>query len=79
MGMGMAMAIYGYGDDYVADDSDCNDADSTAYPGADEYCDGQDDDCDGDVDEEVQRAAEKGEQTQGFSQFHRPFETENRF
>jgi hypothetical protein len=36
---------------YVADYTDCDDADATAYPGADELCDGVDNDCDGDVDE----------------------------
>jgi hypothetical protein len=36
---------------YVADDSDCNDLDSLVHPGADELCDGLDNDCDGDVDE----------------------------
>jgi hypothetical protein len=37
---------------YVADDTDCDDADPAQYPGADEYCNGEDDDCDGDVDED---------------------------
>ncbi len=37
---------------YVADDSDCDDADAAQYPGADEYCNTEDDDCDGDVDED---------------------------
>ena len=36
---------------YVSDSSDCDDTDSNTYPGADEYCDGHDDDCDGDIDE----------------------------
>jgi hypothetical protein len=36
---------------YVADNTDCRPTDSTAYPGADEYCDGHDDDCDNDIDE----------------------------
>jgi len=31
--------------------TDCDDAEATTYPGADEYCDGHDDDCDGDTDE----------------------------
>ena len=35
----------------VVDASDCDDADATINPGADEYCDGHDDDCDGAVDE----------------------------
>jgi len=37
---------------HVVDDSDCNDADASAYPGADEYCDEIDNDCDGVVDDE---------------------------
>jgi len=36
---------------YVADSSDCDDASSSTYPGATEYCDGHDDDCDGSTDE----------------------------
>jgi hypothetical protein len=40
-------------DEYdVTDSTDCDDTDSDTYPGADEYCDGHDDDCDGDVDED---------------------------
>jgi len=37
---------------YVADSSDCNDGDPVVAPGADEYCDGVDNDCDGAVDED---------------------------
>ena len=37
---------------YVAQSTDCDDADATAYPGADELCDGADNDCDAQVDEE---------------------------
>ncbi len=36
---------------YVADFTDCDDGDATTYPGADELCDGADNDCDGSVDE----------------------------
>jgi len=35
---------------YVADSSDCDDTLAYVYPGADEYCNGTDDDCDGTVD-----------------------------
>jgi Putative metal-binding motif/FG-GAP repeat len=35
----------------VADASDCDDAQANVYPGAPEYCNGQDDNCDGTVDE----------------------------
>jgi len=44
---------------YVDDDGDgypaceeCDDADASIYPDANEYCDGADNDCDGDIDEE---------------------------
>ncbi len=38
--------------DYVSDSTDCDDTDAAQYPGADEYCNGEDDDCDGVVDED---------------------------
>ena len=37
---------------YEDDDEDCDDGDSSSYPGADEYCDGVDHDCDGATDED---------------------------
>lgn len=37
---------------YVANQDDCDDGDSSVYPGADEYCDGIDNDCNTAVDEE---------------------------
>ncbi len=38
--------------DLVEDDSDCDDSEATAYPGAPELCDDLDNDCDGVVDED---------------------------
>ena len=35
---------------YIEDDSDCDDDDSSVYPGATEYCNGVDDDCDKTID-----------------------------
>ncbi len=37
---------------FVADDQDCDDTDPMVFPGADEYCDGDDNDCDGELDED---------------------------
>jgi hypothetical protein len=38
--------------DAVLDGTDCDDTDAAVYPGADEHCNGVDDDCDGDIDED---------------------------
>ena len=38
---------------YLLDYTDCNDSDSTAYPGGTEVCDGVDNNCDGQIDEGV--------------------------
>ncbi len=37
---------------FVANQDDCDDTDDNAYPGADELCDGSDNDCDGETDED---------------------------
>jgi hypothetical protein len=36
---------------YLEDATDCDDSDDAQFPGADEYCNLEDDDCDGEVDE----------------------------
>jgi len=36
----------------VADNTDCDDADAAQFPGADEWCNTEDDDCDGVIDED---------------------------
>jgi hypothetical protein len=37
---------------YLTDGSDCDDGDPQVHPGAEEYCNGVDDDCDGQLDED---------------------------
>ncbi len=39
------------GNGFVTDGAECDDDDPTTYPGADETCDGRDNDCDEDIDE----------------------------
>jgi hypothetical protein len=40
------------GDDFTADEGDCDDEDVSVHPGAPELCDGQDNDCDPSTDED---------------------------
>jgi MYXO-CTERM domain-containing protein len=44
-------------DDYISDDSDCDDTNGDIYPGADEVCNTLDDDCDSVVDEDAEGEA----------------------
>lgn len=44
-------------DGAVADATDCDDADASVHPLADEHCDGEDEDCDGAIDEDPVDAA----------------------
>ena len=41
---------------WVPNPDDCDDTDSSVYPGATEICDGMDNDCDSDIDEELDSA-----------------------
>ncbi len=61
-------------DGYVEDDSDCRDSDPATYPGAQEACDGFDNDCDGDIDEEVQTIFYLDQDRDGFGD---PTQTES--
>ncbi len=47
----------GLADAYVADGTDCDDADAEQHPGAQEQCNDEDDDCDEEVDEDAEDAA----------------------
>ena len=46
-------AVDADGDGWTGLDGDCDDADPTVYPDADETCDDKDNDCDDEVDEDV--------------------------
>ena len=52
-GGGTPTLLEGACGDLLADGSDCDDGDELIHPGADELCDGVDNDCDGDADEDL--------------------------
>ena len=39
------------GDGFTENQGDCDDSNSTMYPGAEEFCNNADDDCDGEIDD----------------------------
>lgn len=41
------------GDGFYLEEDDCNDADAQTHPGAEDFCDGRDQDCDEEVDEDA--------------------------
>jgi len=51
---------------YVEDASDCDDRTELSHPGADELCDGADNDCDGEADEEVKTTFYADQDADGF-------------
>ncbi len=52
--------------DMVSDATDCDDDDATAWPGAPEVCDGDDEDCDTEIDEGVQTTWFRDEDGDGY-------------
>ncbi|MFZ5477193.1 MAG: putative metal-binding motif-containing protein, partial [Myxococcota bacterium] len=54
VGAGDALGACTVDPGYAIVDGDCDDADATVFPGAQEVCDGVDSDCDGGVDEDGQ-------------------------
>ena len=54
------------GEGFVEFGNDCDDANAQTYPGAEEICDGVDNDCNGDTDEELQNLYYMDEDRDGF-------------
>ena len=52
-GGGEPVLVCEAGEGLSLEDTDCDDGDTSVHPGAEETCDGIDEDCDGDVDEEA--------------------------
>jgi hypothetical protein len=54
------------GEGWVADATDCDDTDSTVFPGAEEVCNDADDDCDGELDEGLESSWYADDDGDGF-------------
>ncbi|MEC8381221.1 MAG: MopE-related protein [Myxococcota bacterium] len=52
----------------VFNSDDCNDSNDSSYPGAQEYCDGIDNDCDGAIDEDIGQAYYLDQDGDGFGE-----------
>ncbi|MFH1466443.1 MAG: MopE-related protein [Pseudomonadota bacterium] len=55
---------------WVADPTDCDDEDPSVHPGAQELCNGEDDDCDGEIDEDaaLESTLDRDDDGDGFGQ-----------
>ncbi len=60
------------GDGQLESDGDCNDNDATTFGGAEEICDGIDNDCDGEIDEELQQVYYVDADNDGFGDDSQP-------
>ena len=61
-------------DGFVNTGTDCNDTDANSYPGAEEICDGIDNDCDDDIDEELGLTFYQDADGDGFGDENSPIE-----